>query len=84
MGTPGFDPEAVPPGTTRPRRDRHIQDIADRRIMAATTDNQKLLDWVDDWAAILQPDDVDWCDGSDEEYDRLCAAAGRRRHVRAR
>ena len=32
--------------------------------MPATTSNQKLKDWVDDWAAILQPDEVDWCDGS--------------------
>jgi phosphoenolpyruvate carboxykinase (GTP) len=50
---------------------RHIQDIADRRIMAATTDNQKLKDWVDHWVGILQPDEVEWCDGSDEEWDRL-------------
>jgi phosphoenolpyruvate carboxykinase (GTP) len=50
---------------------RHIQDIADRRIMAARTDNQKLKDWVDHWVGILQPDEVEWCDGSDEEWDRL-------------
>jgi phosphoenolpyruvate carboxykinase (GTP) len=50
---------------------RHTQDIADRRIMAATTDNQKLKDWVDHWVGVLQPDDVEWCDGSDEEWDRL-------------
>ena len=35
MGTPGFDPERFPPEDDRPRRDPHIQDIADRRIMAA-------------------------------------------------
>ena len=35
--------------------------------MAATTDNQKLKDWVDHWVGILQPDAVEWCDGSDEE-----------------
>jgi phosphoenolpyruvate carboxykinase (GTP) len=48
----------------------HIQYIADRRIMAATT-NQKLVDWVDHWAGVLQPEAVEWCDGSDEEWDRL-------------
>jgi phosphoenolpyruvate carboxykinase (GTP) len=37
------------------------------------TGNEQLLQWVDEWAAILQPDDVHWCDGSDEEYTRLCA-----------
>ncbi|HEX7443841.1 MAG TPA: hypothetical protein VF320_08140, partial [Acidimicrobiales bacterium] len=41
--------------------------------MGATTTNQKLLDWVDEWAEILQPDSITWCDGSVEEYDRLCS-----------
>ncbi len=40
--------------------------------MGATTNNQKLLDWVEEWAAVLQPDAVSWCDGSEAEYDRLC------------
>jgi phosphoenolpyruvate carboxykinase (GTP) len=39
--------------------------------MPATTENQKLKDWVDGWVAILQPDSVEWCDGSEEEWDRL-------------
>ena len=39
--------------------------------MTATTTNQKLKDWVDHWAEIFQPDEVHWCDGSAEEYDRL-------------
>jgi phosphoenolpyruvate carboxykinase (GTP) len=39
--------------------------------MAANTTNQKLKDWVDHWAGAFQPDDVHWCDGSDEEWDRL-------------
>jgi phosphoenolpyruvate carboxykinase (GTP) len=39
--------------------------------MAAQTTNQKLLEWVDHWARICQPDGVEWCDGSEEEYRRL-------------
>jgi phosphoenolpyruvate carboxykinase (GTP) len=39
--------------------------------MAATTTNQKLQDWVDHWAGVFQPDRVEWCDGSDEEWERL-------------
>ncbi|MEZ5309328.1 MAG: hypothetical protein R2735_01800 [Microthrixaceae bacterium] len=39
--------------------------------MAGTTSNQKLIDWVKHWEEILQPDAVEWCDGSVEEYDRL-------------
>ena len=40
--------------------------------MSGTTTNQRLKDWVDDWAKVMQPTDIHWCDGSAEEYDRLC------------
>ena len=40
--------------------------------MGAKTSNQQLLDWVEEWAAVLQPDAIEWCDGSLDEYDRLC------------
>ena len=39
--------------------------------MAGTTSHARLHEWVDDWAKILQPDDIHWCDGSAEEYDQL-------------
>ncbi|MGZ4679889.1 MAG: phosphoenolpyruvate carboxykinase (GTP), partial [Ilumatobacteraceae bacterium] len=40
--------------------------------MSASTTNQRLKAWVSEWEAILQPDSVMWCDGSAEEYERIC------------
>jgi phosphoenolpyruvate carboxykinase (GTP) len=40
--------------------------------MSGTTTNQRLKDWVSEWAAVMQPADIYWCDGSADEYERLC------------
>ncbi|MGH2916786.1 MAG: phosphoenolpyruvate carboxykinase (GTP) [Solirubrobacteraceae bacterium] len=37
----------------------------------ATTDHAGLRAWVDEIAALAQPDQIHWCDGSADEYDLL-------------
>lgn len=36
------------------------------------TENEKLLNWVNETAALCQPDDIHWCDGSQAENDAMC------------
>ena len=38
----------------------------------APTKNAKLIAWVEKVAALTKPDRIYWCDGTQEEYDRLC------------
>jgi phosphoenolpyruvate carboxykinase (GTP) len=40
----------------------------------ATTKHARLQAWVDEVAALTQPEDIHWCDGSAEEYDQLAQA----------
>ncbi|MEE8233518.1 MAG: phosphoenolpyruvate carboxykinase (GTP) [Gammaproteobacteria bacterium] len=39
--------------------------------MSSSSNNKKLLAWVDEMATLCQPDNVVWCDGSDEEWDAM-------------
>jgi phosphoenolpyruvate carboxykinase (GTP) len=39
------------------------------------TNNPKLLAWVDEMVKLTQPDEVVWCDGSEEEKERLTTYA---------
>ena len=52
-------------------------------IASATTAHAALRAWVEDWTAVLEPERVHWCDGSDEEHEQLCAGPRRRRDVHA-
>lgn len=34
--------------------------------------NDELVTWFEEMVTLLKPDNIHWCDGSQEEYDRLC------------
>ena len=40
-------------------------------MSTSTVTNQKLLLWVDEIATLTQPDEIHWCDGSEEEWERI-------------
>ena len=40
-------------------------------ISDGPTTNTRLLAWVDEVIDMCNPDSVHWCDGSQEEYDKL-------------
>ncbi|MCL4157878.1 UNVERIFIED_CONTAM: hypothetical protein GTU68_013473, partial [Idotea baltica] len=42
-------------------------------IFTKPTTNEKLLSWVSEWAEVFEPDQIHWCDGTEEEYDALAA-----------
>ena len=42
--------------------------------MSGSSKNQRLQEWVEEWAGVLQPDSIYWCDGSADEYETLCQA----------
>jgi phosphoenolpyruvate carboxykinase (GTP) len=46
---------------------------APAQAASAPTTNRRLLAWVDEVAALCTPDRIEWCDGSQAEYERLCA-----------
>lgn len=40
---------------------------------ATDISNEKLKAWVDEIAQLCEPESIYWCDGTQTEYDRLCA-----------
>jgi len=41
--------------------------------MSSSSNNKKLLNWVNEMVSLCQPDDVVWCDGTDAEWEAMWA-----------
>ncbi len=46
------------------------------RLVSSLTNHLKLLSWVERVRSHCMPNNVHWCDGSQEEYDSLCQELG--------
>jgi phosphoenolpyruvate carboxykinase (GTP) len=62
--------QSAPITIARPRSRLHAMNTT----ASAPTTNERLLSWVGEVAALTEPDDIHWCDGSAQEYDSLCRA----------
>ena len=50
--------------------------MADSKIdKPKVTSNQAVIEWVEQIAALTRPDKIHWCDGSEQEKERLSAEA---------
>ena len=52
-------------------RESIVQESAVSSISNAPTKNKKLLDWVEEIAALTEPAAIHWFDGSEAEFEQL-------------
>jgi len=50
-------------------------DMSDKKFGQANTSNETVIKWANEMAALCQPDNIFWCDGSEGEKSELTAQA---------
>ncbi|KAG0236457.1 hypothetical protein BGX31_003952 [Mortierella sp. GBA43] len=66
-----FASRSLPVSASSAIKQHSLLDEASTHDSDAPTAHVKLVNWVGAQQALLEPDHVHWCDGSQEEYDKL-------------
>lgn len=53
------------------RNQYHIMTTIERQMTTQAATNPEILEWVTEVAALTKPDRIEWCDGSQAEWDRI-------------
>lgn len=69
VSSPAFP--SLPQGTTSPPDNGVTGGVDMATDNTHPTKNKQLLEWVEEVAELTAPDRVEWCDGSQEEWERL-------------
>ncbi|MDN5564549.1 MULTISPECIES: phosphoenolpyruvate carboxykinase (GTP) [Luteococcus] len=65
------NPDPVNPLDDEPQKDFERKDVKDIPVEGKLPELQSVVDWVNEVAALTQPDKIRYCDGSDAEWDEL-------------
>ncbi|WP_394275946.1 phosphoenolpyruvate carboxykinase (GTP) [Luteococcus sp.] len=65
------NPEPVNPLDDEPRKDFERKDVKDIPVVGRVPELASVTDWVNEVAALTQPDQIRYCDGSDAEWNEL-------------